>query len=93
MGLAWDPGLQGQMGTNDTERGWKPPSVMQMGLRPGDQILEMRVPLPQAILPFPSPPPRPCVSSQYPRPLLVAIFTGPQTDENGKLWMSRVCPW
>lgn len=68
MGLAWDPGLQGQMGTNDTERGWKPPSVMQMGLRPGDQILEMRVPLPQAIPPSPSPPPRPCVSSQCPPP-------------------------
>lgn len=50
------PGSRDKWGPMTQKGGGNPPSVMQMGLRPGDQILEMRVPLPQAI---PPPPPLP----------------------------------
>lgn len=79
------------LGTNGDQwhrKGGGTPSVMQMCLKLGDQILEMRGSLPQAALPSPT-----ALCELTILTLLGEVFIGLQTDENGKLWMNRACPW
>ena len=73
----WNPGPWGQMGIIDREKGVETPSVMQICLKLSDQLLEMGLPTGQL-----TPPPQPCVSSQY----LAFWWQLPHRDLNWSKW-------
>lgn len=65
------------MGIIDIEKGVETPSVMQICLKLSDQLLEMGVPTGQL-----TPPPQPCVSSQF----LAFWWQLPHRDLNWTKW-------